>query len=230
VSLITEALFVLLTVVLAFNLINDIDITGTEARIAAYRAANSALTAANQQKEEAYAAALKEQEEFDRKEREERAAEIRRVEEAEREEYAKSKRDILDELESSTGQTDARKVVAKSRAAAARRTSARIQQTPAMDMTKLLRTRSHINTSIKDEPHVALQDDWYAYEDMFTLQPQGYNDVFSAAVRKDRDGIMRGGGYMVEECWERAIRSAVASLTLPPLNDDDGDADVVMTS
>jgi CDK-activating kinase assembly factor MAT1 len=39
----------------------------------------------------------------------------------------------------------------------------------------------------------------------------------SEAVRKDREGIMRGGGYKVEEAWERALRSAVAALDLPPL-------------
>jgi CDK-activating kinase assembly factor MAT1 len=44
-----------------------------------------------------------------------------------------------------------------------------------------------------------------------------YNDPVSEAVRKDRDGIMRGGGYQVKEAWERALRSAVAGLEIPPL-------------
>lgn len=176
------------------------------------------MTAANQHREEAYAAALREQEEFDRKEREERAAEIKRMEEAEREEILSSKREIIDKLE--TSQTDARKLVAKSRAAALRRTSARVQESVGPDMSRLLRTRSTKDTTIKDEPYVPMQDEWYAYEDLYTLQPQGYNDMYSTAVRKDREGIMRGGGYMVEQAWDRAIRSAVAGLTLPPLEGD----------
>jgi CDK-activating kinase assembly factor MAT1 len=44
-----------------------------------------------------------------------------------------------------------------------------------------------------------------------------YEDRVSEAVRKDRDGIMRAGGYRVEEAWERAIRSAVAGLDIQPL-------------
>jgi CDK-activating kinase assembly factor MAT1 len=63
---------------------------------------------------------------------------------------------------------------------------------------------------------VPLQDDWYAYEDMYVLRDD-YNDPVSEAVRKDRDGIMRGGGYQVKEAWERALRSAVAGLEIPPL-------------
>jgi CDK-activating kinase assembly factor MAT1 len=67
-------------------------------------------------------------------------------------------------------------------------------------------------------PHVALQDNYYAYEDKFTVPPGGYHDFLSEAVRKDREGIMRGGGYKVEEAWERALRSAVAAIDLPPLS------------
>jgi CDK-activating kinase assembly factor MAT1 len=63
---------------------------------------------------------------------------------------------------------------------------------------------------------VPLQDDWYAYEDMYVLRDD-YNDPVSEAVRKDRDGIMRGGGYQVKEAWERALRSAVAGLEISPL-------------
>ena len=46
-----------------FNLINDIDVPETEARIAAYRKENAALIELNLQREEQYAQYLKEQEE-----------------------------------------------------------------------------------------------------------------------------------------------------------------------
>jgi len=63
------------------------------------------------------------------------------------------------------------------------------------------------------------------------MLPEGYHDFLSEAVRKDREGIMRGGGYKVEEAWERALRSAVAALDLPPQSSwlDQG-RDIAMTS
>src|SRR5262249_46062610 len=101
------------------------------------------------------------------------------------------------------------------------------------DYAKLLKARS-AKTTIPDEPHIPLQDDYYAYENLFTLQPEGYDDIFSEAVRQDREGIMRAGGYIVEEAWERALRYAVAGLDLRPLSDPppslDPGGDVVMSS
>lgn len=189
-----------------------------EARIAEYRAANAAVIALNIQREEAYAAALKEHEDLERKEREARAAELQREEDEEREERERGKREIIDKLE--TSQKDAHKVVAKSRANALKRSNAKATATASASMAfnyaKLLKARNS-KAAIPDEPHVPLQDDYYAYEDMYVLQPDGYEDPFSEAVRKDHEGIMRGGGYMVEEAWVRALRSAVAGLNLAPL-------------
>ncbi|KAF9262201.1 CDK-activating kinase assembly factor [Marasmius fiardii PR-910] len=213
---------------IAFNLIHNINVSETEARIATYKAANAALTALNLQREEAYALALKEQEELDRKEREARAAQLAQEEQLEREEREREQREIIDKLESS--QKDAREVVAKSRANAAKRLAAvtgagKPSGLAAMgfgfgaDYAKLLKTRTtgkKVSSLIPDEPHIPLQDDWYAYDDLFVLK-EVYNDVVSEAVRKDREGIMRAGGYMVEEAWQRALRSAVAGLDIAPL-------------
>lgn len=204
----------------AFNLINNIDVPETEARIQAYRKANQASTALNMQREEAYALALKEQEDMDRKEREFRASELLREEQQEREEKEKGRREIIDKLE--TSQKDAKQVVAKSRAQALKR-SAKASTSGAGpgvgqtgDYARLLKTRT-AKPTVPDEPHVPMDDEWDAYEDMFVLRPTGYNDPSSLAVRQDRDGIMRGGGYKVEEAWERALRSAFAGLDLPTL-------------
>jgi len=82
-------------------------------------------------------------------------------------------------------------------------------------------------------PHVPLQDDWDAYEGQYVIR-ESYFDPASEAVRRDREGIMRAGGYRVEEAWERALRSAVAGLEVSPLGgsvenaNGSGDGDVVM--
>ncbi|GLB35136.1 putative transcription repair factor TFIIH subunit Tfb3 [Lyophyllum shimeji] len=200
---------------ITFNLIHDIDVAQTEARIKAYRAENAALIELNIQREEAYAQALKEQEGAERRERELRAMELRREEEEEREEREKGKREIIDKLE--TSDANAAKVIAKSRANALKRSSARAASTT-VSHSNLLKSRAAQSTAIPDVPHVPLQDDWYAYEDLYGLRSGGYNDFMSEAVRKDREGIMRAGGFRVEEAWERALRSAVAALDLLPLS------------
>lgn len=199
---------------IAFNLINEVDVPQTEARIAAYRAENAALIELNVQREEAYAQNLKEQEEAERRERELRASQLRREEEEEREEREKDKREIIDKLE--TSDKNAAKVIAKSRANALKRSSARAASTTVIQSNaKLLRTRAA--TDIPDVPHVPFNDNYYSYEDMYSMRQGGYDDFFSEAVRKDREGIMKAGGYKVEEAWERALRFAVAGLELSPL-------------
>ncbi|KAG0706333.1 CDK-activating kinase assembly factor MAT1-domain-containing protein [Suillus ampliporus] len=216
---------------ITFNLINDVDIPQTEARILAHRKENAALIELNSQREEQYAQALREHEELERQEKEQRALELRREVEIEREERETAQREIIDRLETST--KDASKVIAKSRAEAMKRSSARTTTTTVLrSSAQLLRARAAQSTVVPDPPHVPLQDDWYAYEDLYTLRDH-YDDMYSDAVRKDREGIMRAGGYRIEEAWDRALRCAVSGLDLPPLSGPDpssGRTDVVMAS
>ncbi|KAF8228956.1 CDK-activating kinase assembly factor [Tricholoma matsutake] len=200
---------------ITFNLINEIDLPQTEARIHAYRAENAALIELNIQREEAYTQALKEQEDAERRDREQRALELRREEDEEKEEREKGRREIIDKLE--TSDKNAAKVIAKSRANALKRSTARSSTNVSQSNASLLRARAGRSTAVPDVPHVPFEDYWYAYEDKFTLRNGGYEDFMSEAVRKDREGIMRGGGYRIEEAWERALRSAVVALDLPPL-------------
>ena len=214
----------------AFNLINDIDVAQTEARIQAYRAENAALIELNIQREEQTAQALKEQEEYDRTLREQRALELRREVEEEREDREKRERELIDKLETST--KDASKLVAKARAEAQKRSAARSTST-FRSTSSFLRSRAAQSTVIPDPPHLPLQDDWDDYSDKYVVQPN-YYDPMSEPVRKDKEGIMRAGGYRIEEAWERALRSAVAGLDLQPLvglsPEIESDGDVLMAS
>ncbi len=227
----------------AFNLINDIDVPETEERIRQYRRDNAALIELNAKREEEYARYLQEQEEMERQEREQRAQELRRIEEEEREEKEKGRQAIIDKLE--TSDKDAARLVAKSRLEAQRRASARASSSATLNMLQssasLLRSRAAQSTVVPDVPHVPLQDDWYAYDDMYTMR-ESYHDPVSEAVRRDRDGIMRAGGYLVEQAWGRALRFAVAGLEIMPLSgeqpqaqepmvvDSEGPVDVVMAT
>jgi CDK-activating kinase assembly factor MAT1 len=230
-------LLTLLTPLEAFNLINDVDPSGTEARIAAYREANAALTLLNTQREEAYILSLKQAEEMQRKEKEMRAEELRREEEEEREEKESGKREIIERLERADG-ADAVGVVRRTKRERAEREASRKGVAPGKGAQALLRARlaaAAATAATKDTPHIPFQDDYYAYDDMFLLQSV-YVDPTSEAVRKDREGIMRAGGSRVEEAWERAVRSAVAGLDLWPLDDQtyavtvDQGGDVIMSA
>ena len=226
----------------AFNLINDIDVAETEAEIQKYRKENAALIELNIKREEEYNRYLQEQEEAERQERELRAQELRRLEEEEREEREKGKQAIIDRLE--TTKDDAARVVAKSRLEAQRRASARAASSSSsfgQSNARLLRSRAAQSTVVPDVPHVALQDNYYTYDDMFNMQGT-YHDPVSDAVRRDREGIMRAGGYMIDQAWGRALRYAVAGLEVAPLSgipaplpepmavDSEGPSDVVMAT
>jgi CDK-activating kinase assembly factor MAT1 len=220
---------------MTFNLINDIDIPETQARIASYRKENAALIELNQQREEAYAQALKDQEEAERREKQLRAEEIRRAEEEEREAREGERRALIDNLEHSNA--DAARLVAQARAEALKRAAVRTaaaQQAVQQSSANLLRSRAAQSAVVPDQPHVPLQDNYYAYEDLYSLR-SSYFDPTSDAVRRDKEGIMRAGGYRLEEAWARAIRSAVADLdilTHSPRGASTGapDADTVMAS
>ncbi|KZV67978.1 CDK-activating kinase assembly factor [Peniophora sp. CONT] len=203
---------------IAFNLINDENIEETEARIAAFRAENAAVTARNAERDEAYAQQLKEQEAEQKRQRAARAEELRLAEEEERAAREAERRALIDSLEGSNA--DAARLVHKARKEALKRAAARTaaaqESVRQQSNAQLLRKRAAAAKATPDEPHVPLDDDWYAYEDMYSRLPT-YYDPQSEAVRKDREGVMRAGGYRVEEAWERALRSAVAGLSLPPL-------------
>jgi CDK-activating kinase assembly factor MAT1 len=213
----------------AFNLINGVDIPETEARIAAYRAENAALIELNIQREQDYANALKEQEELERREREQRALDLRLEEEGERQEREHERQKIIDRLESSD--KDASEVIKKARAKMRKNLRREEEERKAQAQARLLRSRTVKGVAVKDVPHVPLTDNYYAYEDAFQLL-QTYNDLASDAVRYDREGIMRAGGYIVSQAWERAIRTSVAGLDIMPLEGlpSTEPADVAMAS
>jgi CDK-activating kinase assembly factor MAT1 len=108
-------------------------------------------------------------------------------------------------------------VVAKSKAAATKRSSAAQKLTlQPSSSARLLRTRAQASHVVPDVPHVPFEDNVYSYADKYTLKPT-YHDTASELVRADKEGVMRAGGYRVEEAWERAIRTAVAGLEIAPL-------------
>jgi CDK-activating kinase assembly factor MAT1 len=201
---------------IAFNLINDVNLPETEARIQAYRAENAALIALNQQRELESARTLAEQEALARADRASRADALRKEEADEATAREQERATLIDRLE--TSDRDAGKLVARAKADSRKRRAATEESSfLAQRGSSVLRARAAQN-QVPDPPHVPLADDYYAYDDLYSLRPEGYRDPASELVRQDADGIMRAGGYQVEEAWERALRSAVAGLDIAPLS------------
>jgi CDK-activating kinase assembly factor MAT1 len=220
----------------AFNLINDVNKVETEAQIAKFRAENAAIIALNVQRDEQAARALQEQEAAARAARTERATALQAADAAEAEARERERATLIDRLEASD--KDAGALVARAKADAhKRRAVANADAARAQRGASVLRARA-AQSRVQDEPHVALDDSYYAYEDRVRVRASGYNDPASEAVRRDQEGIMRAGGYRVEEAWERALRYAVAGLDLAPLSGlpggpplaSDAQGDVVMAS
>jgi CDK-activating kinase assembly factor MAT1 len=212
-------------------MIHDIDREAIKKRIEDYKAANAVIIAANIKREAEYAQALKDQEDHARKEREFRAEELRKQEDEEREERERNRKEIIDKLE--TSDKAASKLIAKTREKAMKRNEAKSSSTTLSFQAvsaQTLRARAAQSTVIVDPPHVALQDDWYSYDNLFHIPEGGYNDPYTEEVRRDRKGEQRAGGYRVEEAWERALRSSVASLDLMPLRESQpkSDEDIIM--
>ncbi|KDQ60621.1 hypothetical protein JAAARDRAFT_31582 [Jaapia argillacea MUCL 33604] len=205
-----------------FNLINNLEPTQTEARITALRALSSqSQTETNLALEAAYAQSLLAQEEAEKQERQARALAAQKEEDEEREERERDKARVIELLErSQVGEEEAWKLIEKSRREAAAKKKKAKQtasaQAQAQLNARLLRTRAAQSAVLPDPPHVPLCDDYYVYDDMFEMRER-YEDPASDAVRRDRDGLMRAGGYRVEEAWERALRCAVAGLEIMPL-------------
>ena len=96
----------------------------------------------------------------------------------------------IDKLETSDSDKSAARLIAKSKANALKRSTARAAATTVVQSSA---TREALD--VRDVPHDPFQDNWYAYEDKYQLNPAGYVDLFSETVRKDQT---RGGGCSIE--------------------------------
>ncbi|QRV74789.1 RNA polymerase II transcription factor B subunit 3 [Ceratobasidium sp. AG-Ba] len=215
---------------IAFNLINGIDVAATEAKIAEHRAANAALIELNEQREAKEAAALRDIEERERLDRQQRAEEARRAEEEEERERERSRLELINQLQSSNA--PAERVLAKAKAQQRHREALRNPNSSAMPSSALLRAKAAARAEAAvDVPHVPITDIWSAETNRFTLR-DSYDDALSAGVRADPKGVMRAGGYIIEQAWSRALSCGVMGLDIPPLRGESSapaqsDADMV---
>ncbi|TIA76250.1 hypothetical protein E3P91_00097 [Wallemia ichthyophaga] len=210
---------------ITYNLINNIDISNTEAKIRSHQAKNASSIISNSAREVADAEAVKAEEERERKEREARAKEARRELEQEMIEKDQDKEVLLRELEHSS--KSAGKVMAQQKSKALKRSSARTTN-------QLKPVSIPTNTFPPDNPMPFMTDDVWdplydedAYDDysgLYKLAPSVYADGFKGAESVvGGDEIARAGGWTREQAWERAIREEV--IVKSDVMDEGEDAD-----
>ncbi|KZO99370.1 CDK-activating kinase assembly factor [Calocera viscosa TUFC12733] len=212
---------------ITFNLINGIDIPQTEARIAAFRAANAALIEANIQRDTAAAAEQAAAEEEDRRFRTEQARMAAREEEEERAERERERRAVIDGLERGE---DAEGVLRRTRAEAERR-ARRAQEVAAQQqreresaLTAFARPGARKEV-VPDEPHIAYLDELLTGAELYTLK-LAYDDPVSEAVRPEMRARWAVGGFRQAESWQRAVSCAVMGLGMGTVDDSAMEVDV----
>ncbi|KZT57462.1 CDK-activating kinase assembly factor [Calocera cornea HHB12733] len=211
---------------ITFNLINGVDLPQTEARIAAFRAANAALIEANIQRDSVAAAEQAAAEEEDKRFRAEQARMAAREEEDERTERERERRAVIEGLERGE---DAEGVLRRTRAEAERRTrraqelAAQQQLARASALTAFARPAK--KDVIPDEPHIAYLDDLLSGAERYMLKPS-YDDPVSDAARPELKSRWTIGGYRQAESWQRAVSCAVMGLGLGTVEDSAMEVDV----
>ncbi|OAV89597.1 hypothetical protein, variant [Puccinia triticina 1-1 BBBD Race 1] len=213
---------------ITFNLINGVDVAETEAKIKQFQIENQELIAQNAVHEARQAELSKRQEEAVRKEREERKAELLRLEEEARREEEEIKRATIHSLETSNVSAD--KLVARQRAVAQKRATARAlasdlatKATVAMPSLSGLIDPSSMEGADVNRPDIEGElGQWDDYSSMFdlkrldaNLQP-GYIDHDSMRLVLADHALALVGGFEIESVWERQLRSAMMGLFVPP--------------
>ncbi|EIW65827.1 hypothetical protein TREMEDRAFT_35912 [Tremella mesenterica DSM 1558] len=214
---------------LTFNLLNDIDVAETEARIADFRRRNAEAIAANQAKAVIEALSQAERDMVERKAREERMEMIKKAEVVEVAEEARVKEEIVEAL--AKGDTNK----AHSIRLHANRAKASRAESLASAIPPSLAALYASTAPIPEGPKISPLDPSYhgpfvpipyappeeaRWKGRYELK-QDYVDGRQGVVyvKEDKEGKVRGGGYDLRLFWEMEIRSAVEGLGVKPLRE-----------
>ncbi|KAI8638277.1 CDK-activating kinase assembly factor MAT1-domain-containing protein [Parasitella parasitica] len=203
---------------ITFNLMNEVDVAETEAKIAAYEMENKDSIAANQAKNVNEQRFRNYQDEMEKKEREQKREEYLQQLEEERKQKEIEKSDIISELASTNKSAQA--VIQTRQATALKRSSALRQQqlpessrvampswiTTAMDTDAEMRE----NEARNFDP-LLLQ---YDYTSGYTVR-ENYVDPCTEYLHNNKQA--KAGGYASKYAHQRALMSAFTGVLCPPI-------------
>ncbi|KAI8366631.1 CDK-activating kinase assembly factor MAT1-domain-containing protein [Radiomyces spectabilis] len=204
---------------ITFNLMNEVDVAETEARITAYELENKESIAENQARlanEQRYSSY---QDELEKQEREQKREDYLRQLEEERREKELEKAELIKELATSNKSAQA---VLATRATALKRSSALRQQSesntpsPRLNMPSWLIAAMDTDTEMK-EAELANFDPFgleYDYSCGFEVR-ENYSDAATDYLNGNK--AARAGGYAPRFAYQRALNSAFAGILCPPI-------------
>ncbi|KAI8340918.1 CDK-activating kinase assembly factor MAT1-domain-containing protein [Chlamydoabsidia padenii] len=203
---------------ITFNLMNDVDVAETEAKIDAYEAENKDSIAANQARIANEARFHTYQEELQKQEKEHRREEYMQQLEQERRQKEQEKTDLIKELASTN--KSAQSILATRQSAALKRSSALRQQTDSPQTTSSpgrLGIPSWITSSMDTDSdtldlaaqHFDPYDLQYTYPSGFTVRSD-YVDPSTDYLTNNK--MARAGGYSARYAHQRALNDAFTGL------------------
>lgn len=208
---------------ITFNLMNEVDVAETEAKIAAYEMENKDSIAANQAKNVNEQRFRSYQDEIEKQEREQKREEYLQQLEEERRLKEIEKSDIITEL--ATTNKSAQAVIQTRQATALKRSSALRQQqsdssgsssSNRMSMPSWITTTMDTEADLRESEArnfdaLSLQ---YEYTSGYTVR-DNYIDPATEYLHNNKQ--TRAGGYAPKHAHQRALMSAFTGLMCPPV-------------
>ncbi|KAL0140831.1 CDK-activating kinase assembly factor [Mucor lusitanicus] len=205
---------------ITFNLMNEVDVAETEAKIAAYEMENKDSIAANQAKNVNEQRFRSYQDEMEKQEREQKREEYLQQLEEERKQKEMEKSDIISELASTNKSAQA--VIQTRQATALKRSSARQQQQQQSESSRIAMP-SWITTAMDTDAEMrenearnfdplSLQ---YEYTSGYTVR-ENYIDPSTEYLHNNKQA--KAGGYAPKFAHQRALMSAFTGVLCQPID------------
>ncbi|KAI8360004.1 CDK-activating kinase assembly factor MAT1-domain-containing protein [Blakeslea trispora] len=202
---------------ITFNLMNEVDVAETEAKIAAYEQENKDSIAANQARSVNEQRVRSYQDELDKQEREQKQKEYLQQLEEERRQKELEKSDIIAELANSN--KSAQSVIQNRQATALKRSSALKQPSAANNnksstpswITSVMENETKEAESVFDPYELA-----YEYTSGYVVR-ESYQDPTVDYLNNNRQA--RAGGYTARFAHQRALMSAFTGVLCSPVQE-----------
>ncbi|ORY96149.1 CDK-activating kinase assembly factor MAT1-domain-containing protein [Syncephalastrum racemosum] len=201
---------------ITFNLMNEVDVAETEARITSYELENKESIAANEARmanEQRYQSY---QDEIERQQRDQKREDYLQLLEEERRQREQQKAEVIKEL--ATTNKSAQSVLASRQPITLKRSSALRQQTetqsPRLSMPSWITASMDMDISEQTQPQESFDPFQLEYEYPDVTVQASYDDPSTEYLHNNKRA--RAGGFDAKYIYQRALADAFTGITCPP--------------